>query len=63
MIHSMQQTHRGMDKTIPDKCPICGKKKKSLLLHIKKKDSCYEKIDKDQYEIWKKEINKQNTRK
>ena len=63
MIHSMQQTHRGMDKTIPDKCPICGKKKKSLLLHIKKKDSCYEKIDKDQYEIWKKEINKQNNRK
>merc|ERR1719410_2698241 len=52
-----------MENTIPDKCPICRKKKKSLLLHIRKKDSCYDKIDKDQYEIWKKEINKQNNRK
>ena len=52
-----------MENTIPDKCPICGKKKRSLLLHIRKKDSCYAKVDKDQYEIWKKEINKQNNRK
>ena len=59
----MQQTHFEMDNTIPEKCPICGKKKKSLLLHIRKKDSCYDKIDKDQYEIWKKAINKQNNRK
>lgn len=60
----MQQSHSiKMENTIPDKCPICQKKKKSLLLHIRKKDSCYDKIDKDQYEIWKKEINKQNNRK
>lgn len=51
-----------METEIPDKCPICKKGTRKLLLHIRKRDSCWQQIDKNQYEIWKKEINKRNKR-
>ena len=51
-----------METEIPDKCPICRKGTRKLLLHIRKRDSCWQQIDKNQYEIWKKEINKRNKR-
>ena len=51
-----------METEIPDKCPICRKGTKKLLLHIRKRDSCWQQIDKNQYDIWKKEINKRNKR-
>ena len=51
-----------METEIPEKCPICKKVTRKLLLHIRKRDSCWEQIDKNQYEIWKKENNKKNKR-
>ena len=39
---------------VPERCPICKAKKKNILLHIKNKKSCYEKIDKQEYEEWSK---------
>ena len=49
---------------IPDKCPVCKKKvTKSLLLHIRKKESCSSKIDPKMYEHWKQEQNRNNKRK
>ena len=51
-----------METEIPDKCPICRKGTRKLLLHIRKSDPCWQQIDKNQYEIWKKEINKRNKR-
>ena len=38
---------------LPDKCPICDKSAKNLLLHIKKNESCYSKIDPKLYNHWK----------
>ena len=52
-----------MEIEIPDKCPICRKITNNLLLHMRKKDSCYEKIGKDQFEKWKRETNKRSKRK
>ena len=48
---------------LPDKCPICCKESKNLLLHIKKKDSCNSKIDPKLYEYWKGEQNRYSKRK
>ena len=38
---------------LPERCPICNKKKPNILLHIKTKESCYEKIDKQVLEEWR----------
>ena len=38
---------------LPDKCPVCHKTAKNLLLHIKKKKSCNSKIDQKLYDYWK----------
>ena len=51
-----------METEIPDKCPICKKGTRTLLLHNRKRDSCWQQIDKNQYDIWKKEINKRSKR-
>ena len=48
---------------LPDKCPICDKITKNLLLHIRKKASCNSKIDPKLYDHWKKEQNKYSKRK
>ena len=48
---------------LPDKCPICDKITKNLLLHIRKKASCNSKIDPKLYDHWKKEQNKFSKRK
>ena len=48
---------------LPDKCPICDKQSKNLLLHIKKKESCNSKIDPKLYEYWKDEQNRYSKRK
>ena len=48
---------------LPDKCPICDKESKNLLLHIRKKESCSSKIDPKLYEYWKREQNKSSKRK
>ena len=47
-----------MEDEIPEKCPVCKKGKINLLLHIKKKESCFAEVDKDQYEEWKKRSRK-----
>ena len=38
---------------LPQRCPICNKKKPNILLHIKTKQSCFEKIDKLVLEEWR----------
>ena len=48
---------------LPDKCPICNKTSKNLLLHIRKKSSCNAKIDPNLYDHWKSEQNKYSKRK
>lgn len=39
---------------VPKRCPICNTQKKNMLLHIKTKKSCFEKIDKKVFEEWSK---------
>ena len=48
---------------LPDKCPGCDKSAKNLLLHIKKKVSCYSKIDPKLYDYWKTKQTKKSKRK
>ena len=38
---------------IPDKCPVCGKVTKSILIHIYQKESCENSIDPEVYNGWK----------
>ena len=54
-----------MDKEtlLPEKCPVCRKAKANLLLHIKKSESCNEKVDPDLYKEWKTEASKRKKRK
>ena len=47
---------------VPKRCPICNTQKKNMLLHIKTKKSCSEKIDKQVFEKWSK-ISRYNTQK
>ena len=48
---------------LPEKCPICNKASKNLLLHIRKKSSCNTKIDPALYDHWKQEQKKFSKRK
>ena len=48
---------------LPDKCPICTKTSKNLLLHIRKKESCSSQIDPTLYDHWKREQSKYSKRK
>ena len=48
---------------VPNRCPICNLKKPNILLHIKTKESCYEKIDKKILEEWRKVARKETKRK
>ena len=49
-----------MDKKeqLPDRCPICKKVSRNVLLHIRKKESCCSKIDQSLYDHWKEIANK-----
>ena len=38
---------------IPERCPICKKKKVNLLRHIRAREECYQKIDKSLFDQWK----------
>ena len=40
------------EKVIPDRCPSCHKKKKSVLLHIQASESCHKNIDHKTYQEW-----------
>ena len=51
-----------MDAEIPTHCPVCKKVASNLLLHIRKKESCFAEVDKDQYETWR-EKSRKNTKK
>lgn len=46
------------ENEVPSKCPICNKVTNNLLLHIKKKESCYTMIEPEIYEKWKDLANK-----
>ena len=41
-------------------CPVCKKVKKNILLHKRKKESCFAEVDKDEYAEWK-EISRKKT--
>ena len=41
------------ENEIPVRCPICNKKMKNILLHIRAKESCYRNIDKQLFEKWR----------
>ena len=51
------------EEKVPDKCPICKKVSKNVLLHISKKKSCCSEIDPVLYSKWKKEAYKRKKRK
>ena len=51
-----------MDDEIPNKCPVCQKVSNNLLLHIRKKESCFTEVNKVQFETWKRKSRK-NTKK
>ena len=38
---------------IPERCPVCNKKKKKILIHIKATESCMKNIDSKTYDDWK----------
>ena len=38
---------------IPVRCPICNKKMKNVLLHIRAKESCYKNVDEKLFEKWR----------
>ena len=47
-----------MEEDIPDKCPVCRKVSNNILLHIKKKATCNEKVNPELYARWKDKANK-----
>ena len=51
------------ESLLPDKCPVCGKVKTNLLLHIQKSDSCKQVVDPKLYEKWKRQASKRKKRK
>ena len=51
------------EDSIPDRCPICRKRSNNVLLHIKKKDSCKDKIEPQLFDKWKNEANKRSKKK
>ena len=48
---------------VPKRCPICNIKKPNILLHIKSKESCYENVDRNMFEEWRKVARKETKRK
>lgn len=59
----MKTKAESKDIDIPERCPSCNVKKKSILRHIKAKDSCFKKIDPNIYEKWIEASNRRNKRK
>ena len=48
---------------LPDKCPVCGKVTKSILIHINQKESCKASINSEVYNGWKILARKRSKRK
>ena len=48
---------------LPERCPICNTRKTNILLHIRNRDSCYHKVDKQIFEEWRKLARKETKRK
>ena len=48
---------------LPERCPICNSKKTNILLHIRTRESCYQKVDKNIFEEWRKLARKETKRK
>ena len=53
---------RNLDTKVPERCPVCNKKKKNILLHIKAREVCNEKVDKQLFDKWK-ELSRKRTKK
>ena len=51
------------EESVPDRCPVCRKKAKNVLLHILMKNSCKDKIEPELYDKWKNEANKRKKKK
>ena len=39
---------------LPERCPICNTKNPNILLHIRTRELCYQKVDKQIFEVWRK---------
>ena len=48
---------------LPERCPICNTKKPNILLHIRTRELCYQKVDKQIFEEWRKLARKETKRK
>ena len=48
---------------LPERCPICNRKKTNILLHIKSREECFQQMDKNTFEEWKKMARKETKRK
>ena len=59
----MEADNAALKGDVPDKCPVCKKGFKNLLLHIRTKESCNKAVDTAQYNLWKKLSTKKNKRK
>ena len=57
----MADNQRKLDVEIPERCPVCNKKKVNVLLHIRAKEECYQKVDKNVFEQWK-EVSRKKTK-
>ena len=48
---------------LPERCPICNTKKSNILLHIRTRELCYQKVDKQIFDEWRKLARKETKRK
>ena len=44
---------RKVDVEIPERCPVCNQKKVNILRHIRAREECYQKVDKNVFDQWK----------
>ena len=49
----MTERRKDTTPTIPERCPVCNKKKKKILMHIKATESCFKNIDSKIFDDWK----------
>ena len=53
MEDNQESIQRKLDVEIPERCPVCNKKKLNILRHIRAREECYEKVDKNAFDLWK----------
>ena len=58
---SEKEKERKLEMDVPESCPVCGKKKKNILLHIKAREECYQNVDRQKFDKWK-EISRKKTK-